>query len=125
MALSLAGCTKGVGRFEACLPQALQEAEHAVVKVTATWCGPCKAIQPEFMKACRELPALQVFSLDVDAAQKEGGHGAQLLELLDVEALPTFVAFRSGVMHGRVKGASLVDVKQMLSSLQASGGGSQ
>ena len=109
MALQLATFLDGAGEYEVCSPQLLQEADLAVLKVTAQWCGPCKQIHPHFLAACRGVPGLRVCVLDVDAAQR--------LELLGVEALPTFIAFREGVEQQRVKGADLLQIQDMIARL--------
>lgn len=118
MALRKIDKTNGEGDSRA--PAELKDCPLAILKVTATWCGPCKRIQPEFVRLCGSYSAVASYALDLDAAQKEGGDVQQLLEVLDISALPTFVAFNRGVEFGRVKGASIDDVTQLFEALVAS-----
>ena len=101
-------------------PAELKGRPLAILKVTATWCGPCKRIQPEFVRLCGNYLAVASYVLDLDAAQKEGGDAQQLLEVLDISALPTFVAFNSGLEVGRVQGAAVDEVTQLFEALVAS-----
>ena len=104
-----------------CVPEEIREAPLALLKVTASWCGPCKRVQPEFLRICGTCESVVAYVLDVDAAQKEGGDAQQLLDVLDISALPTFVGFRGGKEWGRVQGAMADDIEKLFASLVTAG----
>ena len=70
-----------------------------LVDFWAAWCGPCKMVAPELAKLAKErkgaLLVAKVNSDDhPDVASRYG-----------IQALPTFVLFRSGQEAGRASGA--------------------
>lgn len=40
--------------------------EHAVIRFTATWCPPCKALAPVFTEVAEENPSVKTYVVDVD-----------------------------------------------------------
>jgi thioredoxin len=70
-----------------------------VVDVGAEWCPPCRAMKPVLEDLAQEL-AGQVKVVTVDA-EKAAGVARQL----NVQAMPTFLLFRDGVVAGRAVGA--------------------
>lgn len=101
-------------------PQELRGCPTALLKVTASWCGPCKQIHPGFLSTCEKYATIQAYILDIDEANQEGGDAQQLLEVLDISALPTFVAFHAGQEIGRLKGASVDDMERLFATLKTS-----
>ena len=95
---------------------ALRGAGAAVLKVTANWCGPCKKIHPEFLNLCCAYPHVKSLVLDIDAAQNEGGDAQQLLDLLAINALPTFILFRKGVEQSRICGSAPGDLRELFAA---------
>ena len=70
----------------------------AVVKFSAAWCAPCRAMAPVFAALAEAVPEARFVAVDVDevpdaAARFEAG------------ALPTFVLLRDGDELARVEGA--------------------
>jgi thioredoxin 1 len=49
------------------------ENEHAVVRFTATWCPPCKALAPIFEEVAAANPDIKVYVIDVDQVQGLAG----------------------------------------------------
>jgi thiol-disulfide isomerase/thioredoxin len=85
----------------------------ALVKFTATWCGPCRASQPAYLTLAAASP-VPCFEIDVDDPD-----GAKLSEELAVTSLPTFLLLEAGreVPGGRVVGARLAEVQRMLDDM--------
>lgn len=82
-----------------------------IIKATATWCGPCRTIAPEY-KALSDEKSKRFFlfaELDVD-------EHAELAAELGVEGMPTFVKFYRGelVNNERVVGASMDRVRALV-----------
>lgn len=70
-----------------------------VVDVWAPWCGPCRAMAPEFEKAARALePHARFIKLNSDNEQ-------QIASRLDIRGIPTMLLFREGKEVARVSGA--------------------
>ncbi len=61
----------------------IKAAEKAVIRFTASWCGPCKSLAPIFEEVAKENPGVKVFVVDVDThgdiAQKFGVRGIPTL----------------------------------------------
>uniref|UniRef100_A0A6C0BZ20 Thioredoxin domain-containing protein n=1 Tax=viral metagenome TaxID=1070528 RepID=A0A6C0BZ20_9ZZZZ len=90
----------------------LQKSSAAVLKVTASWCGPCTRVHPLFVSWCiGNSTCFEAFVLDVDAAETESADSKTLLDVVNASALPTFIAFRDGKETGRFSGACMSSVK--------------
>lgn len=70
-----------------------------VVDVWAPWCGPCRAMAPEFEKAAQSLePRARFIKLNSDNEQ-------HIASRLGIRSIPTMLLFREGKEVGRVSGA--------------------
>jgi thioredoxin 2 len=70
-----------------------------VVDVWAAWCGPCKAMAPEYEQAAAATePAARFLKLDSDAEQAMSAN-------LGIRSIPTMLLFSGGKEVGRVSGA--------------------
>jgi len=87
---------KSLAEFEALLEKSKDR--FVVVDFWATWCGPCKAIAPQFEYAAKEHPNVVFVKVDVDEAE-------ELSDMYKVKALPTFKIFKDKkVLHEYVGG---------------------
>jgi thioredoxin 2 len=70
-----------------------------LVDVWAPWCGPCRAMAPEFEKAALAgEPKLRFVKLNSDEEQAAAGR-------LGIRSIPTLLLFHHGREAGRISGA--------------------
>ena len=97
----------------------------------AEWCGPCKAFSPVFEKASETHIDVVFGKIDTEAQQELAGAAG-------IQAIPTLMLFRDGILLFRESGAlppaaleelvsqakqlDMVKVKQEIAEQQASGG---
>ncbi len=70
-----------------------------VVDIWAPWCGPCRAMAPEFARTAKILEPRARF-LKLNSDQEE-----ELSSRLGIRAIPTTILFSGGKEIGRVAGA--------------------
>lgn len=71
-----------------------------VIDFFATWCGPCKKIAPAFEKLAEVYPSIAFLKVDVDESP-------ELVDKYEVNAMPTFIFIKDGVVVKRIEGADL------------------
>ncbi|ODV78055.1 thioredoxin [Suhomyces tanzawaensis NRRL Y-17324] len=71
----------------------------SVIDFYATWCGPCKALEPIFDMLAQRVPEVQFGRVDVDAAQDVAGE-------YGITAMPTCLFFKDGQKVDTIIGAN-------------------
>ena len=61
--------------------------KHAVVRFTATWCPPCKALAPIFDEVAAAHPDVKVYVVDVDVNQ-------DLAREMNIRGIPTMIQIK-------------------------------
>lgn len=68
------------------------------VDAWASWCGPCRQFAPVYEKVSEQNPDVTFAKLDTEANQG-------IAAALEIQAIPTLMAFRDGIMVFRNAGA--------------------
>ncbi len=96
-----------MGKFN----EIIQSETPTLVDFFATWCGPCKAMQPILDQLKSDLgESLRIIKIDIDKNQA-------IAEKFKVKGVPTFVLFKKGEILWRQSGAmTLQTIKQNIFS---------
>jgi thiol-disulfide isomerase/thioredoxin len=68
----------------------IQSNAYVLVDVGATWCPPCRKMQP-VMDALKQAPPKPFYFLAVD-----GGQDIEVMKSIQASELPTFILFKNG-----------------------------
>lgn len=83
---------------EATFQDTVSQEGVVLVDAWASWCGPCRAFAPTFEKASEKHEDVTFVKLDTEANQR-------LAMGLEIQSIPTLMAFRDGVLVFRQSGA--------------------
>ncbi|XP_018098345.1 thioredoxin-2 [Xenopus laevis] len=81
-----------------------------VIDFTATWCGPCQIIAPDFDKLSTDNPDIVLHKVDVDDA-------SDVAQLCEIRSMPTFIFYKSGKEVERFSGADIAKLKNTIKKL--------
>lgn len=79
-----------------------------IIKFTAEWCGPCKAIQPFVDSLMKEynFTDAEFEKVDVD-------HNSEKAEEFEIESIPVFILLQEDKVLKRVNGASEKEIRNL------------
>jgi len=87
----------------------IQSEQPVLVDFYATWCGPCKAMEPIVKEVAKAVQGkARVVKVDIDKR-------VQLAQIYNVQAVPTFMIFKKGNIIWRHPG--MIDKSTMLNQL--------
>ncbi|PWZ57136.1 Thioredoxin H2-2 [Zea mays] len=78
-----------------------------VIDFSASWCGPCRFIEPAFKELASRFTDAIFIKVDVDEL-------AEVARTWKVEAMPTFVLVKDGKEVGRVIGAKKDELERKI-----------
>jgi len=79
------------------LEQAILSSEKCMIDFYATWCGPCKAMEPILESVTADLGEGKIYKVDVDKNR-------DLVEKFGIRSVPTFLFFENGEEINRKSG---------------------
>lgn len=85
----------------------------ALVDFSASWCGPCKRVEPVFKDLAKENPSVKFIHIDVDDASDSMPN-----ELADVSGVPHFELFHNGTKISQFAGANLNKIRESVKLLK-------
>ena len=89
--------------------QLIQSSQPVLVDFFATWCGPCKAMEPVIKEVAKAIgEKARVVKVDIDRQQ-------HLAQQYNVSAVPTFMIFKNGNAIWRHPG--MIDKSSLLNIL--------
>lgn len=87
------------------------ESGISFMKFSATWCAPCKKMEPLLQKLEMEFDSIKFLSVDIDQFP-------DLVLKHNIKSVPTFLIFKEGQEVNRVVGVSLIEpLRKLLRSL--------
>ena len=87
--------------------------EKEILYLTATWCGPCQKIKPEYRKLKQEYKDIAFHEIDVD-------HNQDLSEQFGVNSIPAFFFVHNKTVVKKFNGADsnkLAEYTKMLANM--------
>ena len=87
---------------------------YFILKFTATWCGPCKKVQPLVHELFNNLPKdFYYVEVDVDA-------GKSIANAMRIKSVPTMMNYKNGMGEFMIVGSDEDKIKSFFSKVSKS-----
>ncbi|KAM7514109.1 hypothetical protein LguiA_003692 [Lonicera macranthoides] len=80
------------------MQKGIESKKLVVVDFTASWCGPCRLLNPILVEFAKKMPNVVFLKVDVDELES-------VAEEWKVEAMPTLILLKEGKIVDKVVGA--------------------
>jgi thioredoxin 1 len=88
--------------------EVLDSAVPVIVDYSASWCSPCRALQPILEKLAAETPDIKIVKIDIDNSH-------ELATEYGIRTVPTLILFKDGVEAKTLRGlVSRDDILKMI-----------
>ncbi|KAL2662090.1 hypothetical protein AAZX31_02G021600 [Glycine max] len=78
-----------------------------VIDFTATWCGPCKYMDPIIKNFAAKYTDVEFIKIDVDELM-------EVAQAFQVQAMPTFILIKKGKVVEKVVGAKKEELQKLI-----------
>ena len=83
-----------------------------ILYFTASWCGPCRMISPEFERLKQNYPDIAFYKIDIDECE-------ELASMFSIRSVPTFFMYKKKrEYYDKCEGANTQRLSELLFSLQ-------
>ena len=89
------------------LSQLIADNGTVLVQYSATWCGNCRIMKPKFKKLASEQEKIPFVIVDAEKFPESR-------QLANVDNLPTFAAFKDGVLLKQVQTNKFESLKELV-----------
>ena len=94
--------------------QCINTLKYFILKFTATWCGPCKKVQPLVHELFNNLPKdFYYVEVDVDA-------GKSIANAMRIKSVPTMMNYKNGMGEFMITGSDEDKIKSFFSKVSKS-----
>ena len=91
----------------------LDSNKYIIFYFTASWCGPCQRILPEIEQINANVNKyIDIFKIDIDEDDNN-----ELCDICNIKSVPSFLLFKDRTCIGRVTGANLSEIEDMINKL--------
>jgi len=85
----------------------LSKGQFVIVKYTASWCGPCKRIEPKYRSLAKNNVDIQFAEVDIDRFSRLAK---------DIQSVPTFKVYMDGVPIEELRGANIKKLEELVNA---------
>ncbi|BAT99317.1 thioredoxin H2-like [Vigna umbellata] len=78
-----------------------------VIDFTATWCGPCKTMDPVIKEFAAKYTDVEFIKIDVDELM-------EVAQAFQVQTMPTFILIKKGKVVEKVVGAKKEELQKLI-----------